>query len=154
MQKPNFFIVGLPKSGTTALHDFLNQHPQIFMSKVKEPHFFCTDFHRESDAFHDSQLFFHFRDEETYLKLFSDLTTEKVIGESSTGYLYSKEAAKQIHDFNPEAKILIVLREPTSFLYSVHSQVLNINAETEEEKKLRRGVKLLSIKINCTILQH
>lgn len=131
MKKPNLFIVGQPKSGTTALHDFLSEHRQVFMSGVKEPVFFSKDFHAESDNYHKSQIFYHFRTEEAYLKLFSNVTSEKIIGESSTGYLYSKVSAKQIKKFNPKAKIIILLREPTSFLYSLHSQFLNINAEVE-----------------------
>ena len=156
MKKPNFFIVGLPKSGTTALHDFLNEHPQIYMSKVKEPHFFCLDFHNESDDFHKSKLFFHFRSQQSYLKLFSDVTSEKIIGESSTGYLYSKVAAQEIYNLNPKAKIIIILREPASFLYSVHSQVLNINAEIEQDfvkalelEPLRMQGKFIPSTVHC-----
>jgi hypothetical protein len=121
MNKPNFFIVGEPKSGTTALHDFLDQHPQITMSEVKEPYHFCTDFHRESDLFHKKPLYFRYRDEDKYLSLFKQDKSYSAVGESSTFYIWSKYAAKNIHAFNPDAKIIIFLRNPIDFIYSLHS---------------------------------
>ena len=133
MKKPNLFIVGQQKSGTTALHSFLNEHPDIYMSKVKEPHFFCRDFHEESDSYYGSQLYYPFRDEDSYLKLFSKATSEKIIGESSTQYLYSKVAAREIHKFNPDAKIIIMLREPASFLYSYHNHLMTETMESEKD---------------------
>lgn len=133
MKKPNLFIVGQPKSGTTALHQFLGQHPEIFMSSVKEPHYFCPDFHSESDQYYDSCRFFYFREESEYLQLFAKVKDEKVAGESSTNYLYSQVAASQIHQFNPEAKIIIVLREPAKFLYSLHSHYVKFTEENEPD---------------------
>jgi len=129
MKTPNLFIVGQPKSGTTALHSFLEQHPDIFMSNPKEPAYFSKDFHKESDRFHDKKLYFSFRDKNSYLKLFSSVKKEKVVGESSTNYLYSKVAAKEIHSFNPNAKIIMMLREPVALMYSLYNQYLN---ETQE----------------------
>ena len=133
MKKPNLFIVGQPKSGTTALHQFLGQHPEIFMSSVKEPHYFCPDFHSESDQYYDSCRFFDFREESEYLQLFAKVKDEKVAGESSTNYLYSQVAASQIHQFNPEAKIIIVLREPAKFVYSLHSHYVKFTEENEPD---------------------
>ncbi len=133
MKKPNLFIVGQPKSGTTALHQFLGQHPEIYMASIKEPHFFCQDFHEESDRYHNTRLFFDFRDEEDYLKLFTKARSVKIAGESSTQYLYSKVAAQRIYDFNPEAKIIIILREPATFLYSLHSHYVKFTEENEED---------------------
>ncbi len=133
MKKPNLFIVGQPKSGTTALHQFLGQHPEIFMSSVKEPHYFCPDFHSESDQYYDSCRFFDFREESEYLQLFAKVKGEKVAGESSVNYLYSQVAASQIHQFNPEAKIIIVLREPAKFVYSLHSHYVKFTEENEPD---------------------
>ncbi len=56
--RPNLFLVGAPRSGTTALHGYLALHPDAFMSPVKEPHFFCGDLRRECDAFHGRERFF------------------------------------------------------------------------------------------------
>jgi hypothetical protein len=131
--KPNLFIVGQPKSGTTALHQFLGQHPEIFMSSIKEPHFFCSDFHLESDRAYGKQRFFDFRNESAYLQLFAKANKEKIVGESSTNYLYSQVAAEKIYNFNPDAKIIIILREPAKFLYSLHSHYVKFTEENEPD---------------------
>ena len=131
--KPNLFIVGQPKSGTTALHQFLGQHPDIYMSNIKEPHFFCADFHLESDRAYGRQRFFDFRNESAYLQLFSRAKREKIAGESSTNYLYSQVAAEKIYNFNPDAKIIIILREPAKFLYSLHSHYVKFTEENEPD---------------------
>lgn len=131
--KPNLFIVGQPKSGTTALHQFLGQHPEIFMSSIKEPHFFCSDFHLESDRFYGKQRFFDFRNESAYLQLFAKAEGVKIAGESSTNYLYSQVTAEKIHNFNADAKIIIILREPAKFLYSLHSHYVKFTEEKEPD---------------------
>ena len=131
--KPNLFIVGQPKSGTTALHQFLGQHPEIYMSSIKEPHFFCADFHLESDRAYGKQRFYDFRSESAYLQLFSKAKNVKIAGESSTNYLYSQVAAEKIYNFNPDAKIIIVLREPAQFLYSLHSHYVKFTEENEPD---------------------
>ncbi|MEO1340384.1 MAG: sulfotransferase, partial [Cyanobacteria bacterium J06635_13] len=131
--KPNLFIVGQPKSGTTALHQFLGQHPEIYMSSIKEPHFFCSDFHLESDRAYGKQRFFDFRSESAYLQLFNKAKNVKIAGESSTNYLYSQVAAEKIYNFNPDAKIIIILREPAKFLYSLHSHYVKFTEENEPD---------------------
>ncbi|MFM2311114.1 MAG: hypothetical protein RLZZ04_390 [Cyanobacteriota bacterium] len=135
--KPNLFIVGQPKSGTTALHQFLGQHPEIYMSSIKEPHFFCSDFHLESDRAYGKQRFFDFRSESAYLQLFNKAKNKgkkvKIAGESSTNYLYSQVAAEKIYNFNPDAKIIIVLREPAKFVYSLHSHYVKFTEENEPD---------------------
>jgi Sulfotransferase family len=135
--KPNLFIVGQPKSGTTALHQFLGQHPEIYMSSVKEPHFFCADFHLESDRAYGKQRFYDYRSESAYLQLFNKAKNKgknvKILGESSTNYLYSQVAAEKIYNFNSDAKIIIVLREPAKFLYSLHSHYVKFTEENEPD---------------------
>ena len=121
MKIPNLFIAGLPRSGTSSLHYYLGQHPEIFMTRIKEPNFFACDFHEESDAFHNKQLYFPYRTREKYLRLYKHWKNEKIAGEASWTSLYSKMAARRIQQFNPKAKIIIALREPVSFLYSYHS---------------------------------
>ena len=103
-KKPNFFIVGAAKSGTTSLADYIGQHPSVYMSPVKEPFFFVEDYGWSNEA--------------EYLDLFSDVTNENAIGEASTGYLYDKGAASRIFNFSPEAKIIIILRNPIDMAYS------------------------------------
>ena len=93
--KPNFFIVGAPKCGTTSLHEYLQRHPDVFMPFFKEPHFFGSDLVR-------LPLSRQFRAKPgRYLKLFRDARGEKRIGESSPWYLASQRAADEIHAYDP-----------------------------------------------------
>jgi hypothetical protein len=109
MRKPDFFIVGAPKSGTTAMYFYLKQHPEIFMPERKELHFFGSDFFAP-----------HFvRDLKDYLKFFEGADNKKRIGEASPWYLYSKRAAFEIKEFNPDADIIIMLRNPVDMMYSL-----------------------------------
>jgi hypothetical protein len=102
--KPNLFIVGAAKSGTSSLADYLSQHPQICMSSMKEPFFFVENF--------------GISDLNEYLHLFNCNKGEVIIGEASTGYLYEKTAAQKIKIFQPHAKIIIMLRNPINMAYS------------------------------------
>jgi hypothetical protein len=109
---PNFFIVGAPKSGTTALYSYLRQHPDIFMSKLKEPQFFAADICGEQrNVISISDYLTHFADART-----------KVIGEASTCYLASNHAAHDIRDFCPNARIIVMLRNPIDVMYAEHSE--------------------------------
>jgi hypothetical protein len=110
MIKPSFFIVGAPKTGTTSLYRYLKQHPQIFMSSPKELVFFNTDM-SSSRKKNLEQYCQHFEEGEG-----------KICGEASPQYLRSYVAAENIYNFNPEAKIIIMLRDPVNLLYSYHYQ--------------------------------
>src|SRR5580698_1501830 len=101
MLKPNFFIVGAPKSGTTSLYDYLKEHPQVFLPK-KELYYFCYDL-----TFRTPPI-----SENIYLKYYTDANNQKAVGDASVYYLLSPGAAKKIKDFNPEAKIIVMLRNP------------------------------------------
>lgn len=160
MRIPNFFIVGKPKSGTTALHSMLQQHPDIFMSAIKEPNHFAVDHIRESERRNRGYKGLPYKDRESYLKLFEEAGTQKIIGESSTGYLYSTRAAEEIAKFNPHAKILMILREPVDFLYSFHSQLTRSGNENvgdfrkalELEEPRKKGKRIPSTTSNPRIL--
>ncbi len=123
MDKPNFFIVGAPKCGTTALYTFLRRHPDIFMPDRKEPHFFGKDlnFTRRAKPITDLN---------EYLALFQPGEGKKRLGEASTWYLYSKTAAKEIKAFSPLAFIIIMLRNPVESLYSGYYQRRFAGSET------------------------
>lgn len=110
--KPNFFIVGAPKSGTTALYHFLRQHPEIYMPEAKEPHFFGSADEPEVAS----------RSLEEYLDLFRCGAGKPRVGEASVYYLYSKRAARRIHEFDPGARIIIMLRNPVEMIPSLHHQ--------------------------------
>jgi len=116
-RKPDFFIVGAPKCGTTALHSALSNHPEVFLPKNKEPHFFGQDL-EIGDGW-------CVRDEGRYLGLFDDCGEAERVGEASPWYLFSKTAAEEIRAFQPEARILILLRDPVDLIHSIHLQHLN-----------------------------
>jgi hypothetical protein len=100
---PNLFVVGAARAGTTSLWRYLDAHPEIFMSPVKEPCFFAP-----------SPLYPIVTDSETYLKLFSRARGERFKGEASTAYLGAENASAEIQRLRPDARILISLREPVA----------------------------------------
>ena len=110
--KPNFFIVGASKCGTSALADALNSHPDVYMSAVKEPNFF-----NKFDASGES---IRCEDYETYAQHFALVKDEKIVGESSVSYLVSDKAAFWISNANPDAKILVIIRNPLSRIRSLY----------------------------------
>lgn len=114
MRSADFFIVGAPKCGTTSLAAYLSYRDDVFMASPKEPHFFATDFpqYREVDSLED------------YCALFDDAKEHQLIGEASVFYLYSSVALSRIRNYNENAKIIVMLRDPVSLLHSLHSQLL------------------------------
>jgi len=123
MRKPNFFIVGAPKSGTTAMYRYLKDHPDVFMPERKEAHFFGSDM--RSPLFVDSL--------DRYLERFEPAQQQKRIGEAAIWYLMSECAAAEIKAFDPQAKIIAMLRNPADMIYSYHSQRLyNGNEDVED----------------------
>lgn len=112
--RPNLFIVGAPKCGTTAWHAYLKTHPDIFFSDVKEPGYFGTDL--------PGMRFVASRNE--YERLFARAGAARMVGEASATYLYSAAAAQAIAAYSPEARVLIFLREREDFLPSLHHQLL------------------------------
>lgn len=122
--KPNFFIVGAPKCGTTALYEYLRPHPNIFLPEIKEPHFFASDL----GTYRQVQTL------EAYTRLFMESTEQHLrVGEASVYYLRSAMAIPNIRDFNPDAKIIAMFRNPIDMVYSLHSQLLYWSLETESD---------------------
>ncbi len=124
MRKPDFFIVGAAKCGTTAMNDYLGQHPEIFVPEAKEIHFFGRDLDIRTVTTCDS--------EQGYLARFEGAEAYKRAGEASVWYLYSRSAAQEIMEFNPESRVIIMLRDPVEFMYSQHSQAMH-NALGDED---------------------
>lgn len=111
---PNFFIVGIAKGGTTSLYTYLKQHPQIYMSPMKEPHYFS-----QVGARYGQQHFVDVvTDEAEYLALFKGAQGYPAIGEASTSYLGFEDTAEKIYEKLPEARIIILLRDPIDRAYS------------------------------------
>lgn len=120
MTKPNFFILGAPKCGTTSLAAWLAEHPDVFFCPDKEPGYFNDDtYHR---AVIDSI--------EEYEELFKDATpAHRAIGEGTTAYLFSHTAVPNILDYNPDARFIVSLRNPVTMAPSLHEQRVYEGAE-------------------------
>lgn len=132
---PNFFIVGAPKCGTTALYEYLQGHPKIFMPWIKEPHYFAEDFPQ----------FRLVKPLDQYMGLFQKSTSEYLaVGEASVWYLYSSVAISNIYQFNKNAKIIVLVRNPIDMIYSLHFQALY--TYDEDEKDFETAWKLQSLR--------
>lgn len=123
MTKPNLFIVGAAKCGTTALSQYLHEHPQVFMCDPKEPHYFADDMpqHRYVDSL------------DAYLALFRSGAAQRIVGEASVGYLFSTRALSNLLAFNPDAKIIAMVRNPLDMALSLHNQLLYVAYENEAD---------------------
>ena len=149
MTVPDFFIVGAAKAGTTSVADYLSQHPQLYISPVKEPHYFAKDIHQDElrpllkKRLKDINLEAVFQsegkekihrayinDREVYERLFSFAKPGQLKGEASPSYLYSTVAANEIYRQNPSARIIIILREPVSRAFSNYLMDLRIGYAT------------------------
>jgi len=133
---PDFFIIGQPKSGTTALHDMLRRHPQIFMPESKEPWFLAEELLERTPPRPGGTA----STLEEYLALFASAGPEQLVGEASPLYLWSRTAAGAIHELRPDARIIVILREPASLLRSLHLQFIENYVETESD--FRRAIAL------------
>jgi hypothetical protein len=111
VKRPNFFIVGAPRCGTTALYSYLRQHPDVFFPDHKEPHYFNIDMNSGGAI----------RREEEYLALFADAKDQVRIGEASVYYLSSQAAPERIKRFCPAAKIIVMLRNPVDTIHALHA---------------------------------
>jgi Sulfotransferase family len=139
MRVPDFFIVGHHKSGTSALYEMLSAHPQIFMSALKEPRFMASDMR---ERFRQPREHAHPQTLDEYLALFADAPPQQRAGEASATYLWSSTAAERIAELQPAARIIAILREPASFLFSLHMTYLR--AHVESEKDFKRALALES----------
>ena len=122
--RPDLFIVGAPKCGTTALYEYLRRHPNIFMSRIKEPHFFAKDLGGYP----------FIKTLEEYTALFAESGEAHLrVGEASVYYLRSSVAIPNIHAFNPDARIIAMFRNPVDVVHALHSQLLYVSEETEPD---------------------
>ena len=123
---PNLFLVGAAKAGTTSLYDALARNPAIFMSPVKEPHYFS----RIEPSPERRAFFPHVADEASYLELFDGAADEELLGEASTSYLWEPGTAERIREQSPRARILIMLRDPVERAYSQYWNDVREGLET------------------------
>jgi hypothetical protein len=128
---PNFLIIGAAKSGTTSLYYYLKQHPDVFMSPVKEPNFFAVK--GKEPGFRNRGGYKPPGEKTTleeYEALFAGVTDEKAIGEASPQYLRNPEAPARIRHHVPEAKLVAVLRDPAERAYSAY--LMQVRNEREK----------------------
>ena len=130
--KPNFLIAGASKAGTTSLHEYLAQHPDIFMSSFKEPNYFVPGYGYEKW--------------EDYLALFRGARNQKAIGESSTGYLYCDESPPWIKSTLDPVKIILMLRNPAPALLTSTSRPPSFANALERESSRARDPEF---RANC-----
>jgi len=113
--KVGIFIVGAPKAGTTSLHYYLNEHPEILMSSVKEPDFFSDKEIVDQGLYYGTT---RINTSQKYHNLFQEKKDAKIFGESSVSYLFYPEVPKRIKEYNTDAKIIIMLRNPVDRAFS------------------------------------
>ncbi len=120
---PNFFIIGAPKCGTTSLARWLSAHPQVFMSRIKEPHFFSTDLgNRKFDS------------ECKYLQLFASATARHLaVGEASTWYLFSDAAVPAIESRLQGVRYIVLTRDPVEMARSLHHHNVRVLHEDKAD---------------------
>jgi len=162
---PNFLIVGAPKAGTTSLYHYLDQHPEIFMSAIKEPNFFAAEIREEhfdlelrrgmarenrrlrdflAGPMREKRFGGIITDWEDYLRLFANATNEAALGEASVCYLWSPTAPARIAERIPNAKILVMLRDPaerafSQYLHGVGNGNIRWSFREHIERNLRHG---------------
>lgn len=125
-RRPDFFILGAPKCGTTALSEYLRQHERVFVSTPKEPHYFCDDF----EYYYAPGR----RTLEHYLGLYDDAAADDLaVGEASVWYLYSQTASVNIMRFDADARIIVMVRNPVDLVPSLHSQMSYMLDEREPD---------------------
>ena len=146
---PNFFIVGAPKAGTTSLYAYLDQHPQIYMSPLKETHYFCSEVRPENFKDEDRPRLYQnlsalqeylqgaMREKrfgglvsswDDYVALFRNASDEIAIGEATPLYLWSESAPRNIAARFPHARIIINLRNPIDRAYSNYLHMVTAGA--------------------------
>ncbi len=137
MKRPNFFISGAPRCGTTALYTYLSEHPQIFMSGVKELNYFATDFPNVQKI--------AFRSVDDYHKVFEKAGPQHLaVGEASPFYLFSNVAFHNMAQYDPGARVILTLRHPVEFIESYHR--LNLSLLREDEPDLAKAWDLQALR--------
>lgn len=141
---PNFLMAGAAKSGTTALYQYLFNHPDIFFSRAKEPSFFSAQFFSfPGDGIRDNLKYFTSTIDD-YRRLYEDVSVQKIIGDASTDTMYFPECIPLIQRYLGDPAILFMLRNPVERAFSAYGHLVRDNRETlrfedalqEEEKRI------------------
>ena len=133
---PNFIIIGAGKSGTTALYEYLAEHPEVYMSPVKETNFFALEGTELVNPDDDPEQMYHYpwsiTNREAYEALFAGVKEEQAIGEVSPMYLYNQRAPFAIKENLPKVKLIVILRNPVDRLYSRYMHLARERREPTE----------------------
>ena len=123
LNQPNFMIIGAMKAATTSLYTYLIQHPDIFMSSIKEPKFF-NNLSKDPILEPEGKRFNKITTFDQYYSLFSKVNSESAIGEASPSYLFDEKCPDLIYKSFPRIKLIIILRQPVERAYSnfLHSR--------------------------------
>jgi hypothetical protein len=151
---PDFFLIGAPRCGTTAMSHYLGHHPNICFSRPKEPHFFSLlrkRYPELDESYYLSHCFPHY-----------DPDRHQVIGEGSVSYLYDPEAIARILQLNPNARFLVMVRNPVDLVYSYHARLVALLEEDQEDfsrawrlqASRQRGEHLPKLCRNPLLLQY
>jgi Sulfotransferase family len=144
MTMPNFFIVGAQKAGTTSLYHYLDQHPQVYMSPIKEPFFFDHEMDSKGEVirreFGGHRQHPRFKNIEEYSTLFEGARGEKAMGEATPLYIYAPGTAERIERYVPGAKSIALLRNPADRAYSAFLYAVRMGVEplTDFAQALRK----------------
>ncbi len=161
MKKPNFIIAGFPKCGTTSLHHYLNEHPEIFMPEQKELHFFTFKILSKlkngpkDDIVKETQI----NSSEKYLSYFQNVKNEIAIGDASPSYINYPSEFSKIKEYLNDPKVIIILRDPINRAYSNYLHLKREHRETmsfkdaiavEEERMKNKYSDFWYYKFNST----
>jgi len=140
MRLPNFIISGFPKCGTTSLHYYLAEHPEIFMPKQKELHFFTNKILSRQTAGNGDKLALktHIRNFNEYSKFFSPENKHKAVGETSPSYINYPELFNEIKNSLSSPKIIVLVRDPIKRAYSNY---LHLVREDREQLSFEKAIK-------------
>lgn len=135
MALPDFFVIGVPKAGTTALHVALARHPQLFMSEIKEPKYFLCDGPPPQRGGPGDAKSFRERvwRRADYEALFASAPAGTLRGESTPFYLHTPDAQRRLHDAVPHARLIALLRDPVDRAHSNWTHLWSAGLEPEQD---------------------
>ena len=151
--KPNFIIIGAMKAATTSLYTYLKQHPDIFMTSVKEPMFF-NNYNKKNNYIIKGRKNKKITTLKQYYNLFNDVKKETAIGEASPSYISDKDCPIIIKENLPNIKIIAVLRQPVERAYSNYLHVQRSGKEIIHDFEEAFNEEKVRIEKNWSPLYH
>lgn len=146
----DFFVVGAARSGTTSIYNYLSLHPKIYLPNVKECNFFSDVESMDYEAYEpiDLDKQYHMKiikSQEVYDTLYENAPEDALKGEVSPSYLWDKNTAEKIYQHNPNAKIIISLRNPIKRAFSHY--LMHFNTGYEKQKTFEKAIDARKVEI-------